>query len=490
MNRARNHSNVSDSLFIAITLLGISFIGFYLLMAWHNRPAGDDIMYIHKLYEFGWFNSWQNFSFNVRWSGYLLFDTIFIWGGDFATLRYNIFIFHIISLALAIYSFRALAVAVMGYLQLPKLSKLKSWAMGALITILCFFATSQHIEVWFWIIAMTVYLWGTLLAVLGTALLIESKSGIKTYLGLVLCFGFVGGTMEHFVLLLLFAFGLFVLWQIRKNGWVYLSSPLARKLLVAAVAMAVVFFLSIVGDGVTQRLEFEESFSTVVRSNHSSIHSFTHEISRLWHYFAQPKTLVFLLLLIPFVFWGKIWHTKSNVLAKLSRTKPLRFAIFTVVILAITCVFCFVPMYIIFGYLGPARAWLPIDLTILFLGITWAVYMGARLNVSTKLAAYTVTTSVIIGLSAISYYAIKQYPVVAHYSQAYDEQIESLSVIQSCYGQTVFVNPLPDSGTLIRLKISPDSSHILNRGYAYLVGIDCDVASVGEEPMVEDSSYY
>lgn len=457
---------------VLLGLAALLFVTFYLILAFFNRPAGDDIMYLWKLEEHGWFRSWLNFDYNVRWAGYLLFDTIFVCRGDYLDLPLNIFIFHLASITLSVFSFRALIRAFTARLELTNLTPLVVWIYATLATAGLFFATSQHIEIWFWVIAMTVYLWGVLLSIRGAAYIIDPKHNAGSWAGLIACFAFVGGTMEHYVLLLATLLSVFIFVQFRKAGYHWQTIYRNKTILktgVGLAAMLLVFAFTMAGNGVTQRIGYEQEFIDAVRADHPEQYTVGYEIKRLLHYLGQRKNLVFVLLLLPW-WWIAPRLQKNPIIQSGNRKRTQGWVAKSLLLILVSMFFCFVPMWIIYGNLGAARTWLPINLFAYLSAVLLSLHVGWHYRIHEKWRNIT-AAMVALGIAGIMVtYVVVQFPIVSQYAQAHDARIEYLLDQPDVADSLIELEPLPDSGMLIYAKMEPQPEHIFNESLVKLLG--------------------
>jgi len=79
-------------------LTAVSFILFYLILAYNNRIASDDLYFVTNLSRDGLFGSVLHFKYNQRLTSHLLYNLIFVCNTDLRSLHLQVFFFHFASI--------------------------------------------------------------------------------------------------------------------------------------------------------------------------------------------------------------------------------------------------------------------------------------------------------------------------------------------------------------------------------------------------------
>jgi len=86
-------------------LTALLFVVFMLSMSLNVRIGGDDLFMLSNLKKEGWFNSVYYSYTAVRWTSFLLFNTIFLINNEMQSLGINIFIYYLFTFTLLFHPF-------------------------------------------------------------------------------------------------------------------------------------------------------------------------------------------------------------------------------------------------------------------------------------------------------------------------------------------------------------------------------------------------
>ena len=137
-----------------------------------------------------------------RWMGLSYFFIMIAGGNTFQNTHYYIFIYY--CLTFLIFSYSVHTIIHIGITKLfdTSLPKKTTYIYSILFIASFYFFTFQHIEAWWWVCASFWYLQGIVFFLLGIALLLQEKKNILHYIFISLCFIYVGGSFEVYILII------------------------------------------------------------------------------------------------------------------------------------------------------------------------------------------------------------------------------------------------------------------------------------------------
>lgn len=428
---------------IFILLLFISaalFVAYFLLLSYHSRLCSDDLYFLNDFIDKGWFRSIADFQLNKRWPSFLLFNTVFLFNHDFQTLHWNIFMFNVLTFSLLIFSMYSLSKVIFHKILSVHVPSLYVLITALFFVISFYFSTSQSIEVWFWTIAIPIYLYPIIFFALGLANILSEKKSIITYFVIAFSFLFIGGASENFAMIIIFivSVGLILYYFSKKHLEIQVS-----KLWIAWFSLWVLFLVNLLCGGVVNRLSFEDKYSNfVLNLNWSS----------LINVFIQIKILVFGYFLFVVFFIGNYFCKNGFVI---SRFKIQKAIIFNLLFLIIIALLTFLPLVYVFHNLGPERAWVPLNFFICISLFAWSFYSGNRFSWNFKIFPIVKNLLVFVSIVILSFYMVKHYPIVSEFSEKYDARIDTLLQFKrSGNTKPVYLAPLPDSGPLVSQELN------------------------------------
>lgn len=442
---------------LSIILSGIFaclFFIFLIVIAKNIRATSDDLWFYYNVSEKGWLNALLDFEFNRRWFSFALFNFIAYLSNDFTNFQQYLFIYYLITfIILYIVSFRFFKVLLNKFFT-PHLPGYYVLILSSVFVIAFYFTTTNAIEVWFWPIASTIYLYSVLFFMLGVSELLINKNNLKTYLATFTFFIFLGGTAENFALI---AFALIIYFEAVN----FINTKrLYPKNLIAIISTAIFPIINIFSQGVKNRIEFEIYMLGIIPNK-----TFAESMSI---YFNMPRLSFFAAILL-LVFCIAI-HLKQKGFSfnynAFSKIKTI------VVIGFIFIAGTFVPLVLVFGNLGPSRAWVPLSFIICLLLFILAIYTGSKLHFHRfiKHSSTILNITAIVCIFILSLYFIKQKRITDIFSKAYDDRIEHIQGISQITsdGNYLIVEKLPDSGILSSQELSKKDDIIINLTSLYL----------------------
>ena len=452
-------------------LTSVSFILFYLILAYNNRIASDDLYFVTNLSRDGLFESVMNFKYNQRVTSHLLYNLIFVCNTDLRSLHLQVFFFHIATITGFLFSVKFLIHKCFDDLLNFPISRENAFLLSSLYTGALFFFTFQLNEVWFWTISSVIHLVPLIFIFYAAGVIIQKKSKSSSFIFIFLAFFFVGGCSETVALtvIVLLSFCIFVV-GISKNSYKKINQ-IIPQLITALVATSILFLVNILGSSTNYRVAFEGV-------QNSSLYIFSFQ--EFFGAFMQFKNVVFLLFLPLFFLLGNRFFKKGLELKTRSNWKT---ATMVILVIFLVMIATFSPLYFVFDSLGPQRAWTPFGTGIATFLIGFSFYLGNRTKIVRSKALSFVASGLVT--MAILFYITRQTPVVFKYSRAYDQRTEwLLELNRSGQKDAIGISPLPSSGMLINSKLekTPDGWH--NEMLRVALGLNFNIYAASEKESV------
>lgn len=406
------------------------FVLYFALLSWNNRPCSDDLYFYANLMEKGWFMSISEMDMNIRWAGYLLFNTIFILQKDFADIPVNIFIYDLFSLAMVFFSAYRLLREISMKIFPQKVPSYIIMLSAMTFMSAFYFSTSQSAECWFWTIASVLYLIPLALLGIAVSCLISGKRTLRNYVCTALSFLYIGGAIENIALVVIVSLSVVI-------AFIYLKGKSIRKSVslywIALASCSVLFTFQLLSEGLSNRIELENK-------------ELSFEWMRLFQVMFQMKSLVFLLFLsIAFVI-GQLLREANYILPAIRVKKTM---LIHLIIVCFVAILTFLPLIYVFGNSGPERAWIPLNYVICCSLFFWALYSGNRFAKQSQVFRLLKHVSALTVIAVMSLYIYRHYPLVSAFARAYDSRT-SLLLQKKLSGNTIaiYCEPLPDPGPL------------------------------------------
>ena len=415
-------------IYILSGIFVIMFLLFLGMVSYHVRPVSDDLWFYYSLIEHGWFNSLVLFDFNTRWTSYLMFNTIGLTATDFSVLHKSFFIYYLISFALLLWGLMRFNKLFFFRLLKWKLNFWERFIISGLIMAGLYFTTLYALEVWFWVVASTTYLWPLIFLFFGASEFLTHGTH-KSYVIIFLTFFLLGGTLENLVLVV---FVMLLLWG---SYSLFIERRFVKKIWLAAISVAILPIIVLLGQGAEKRFALE-------RAVYDRLVDFSQLFIDGIQFFNLPRWFIF--LLIWFIISFVVYNAKNRIIFP---ELNLRKAFLVNVILLLVVLFCtYLPLIIVFGNLGPARASAPVGYFLCLSFCFWAIIWGAKGSLM-KIIIPAIGGSVFM-LLMLSYLFYSQYHYTSRYAKAYDERIAFIKSDAHCNEEFIFVPELPDPGVI------------------------------------------
>ena len=246
--------------FRLLWLTAVLFVVFMLSMSLNVRIGGDDLFMLSNLKKEGWFNSVYYSYTAVRWTSFLLFNTIFLINNEIESLGINIFIYYLFTFTLLFTSLSFLIKVIIQRITKEVCPYSFRLLISIIISAVLFFATSEYIEVWFALSATPIYLIPTLFFIIGIAAVFSEKRNFTTYLYIAISFLYIGGAVETFALIVLGILLLLLLFTFKKEDSLSLKS-IRNKIITALLFTSIFITINLSGDAVVARFNHETSAS-------------------------------------------------------------------------------------------------------------------------------------------------------------------------------------------------------------------------------------
>jgi hypothetical protein len=449
----------------------ILFLNLILILCYYFRISTDDYFYIVEVERIG--------VVKVVTSSYLE------WSGRFAAFAVLNSIFKILS-------------AYPGYLFLVPLSTFilliwgifktignilkyyhigfnffEKWVLSLSFLASLFFLSFDIGETWFWCTGNAVYLFCIVAFIWGLCFILAPQNNAFTYLAIVTCFTYMGGSSEVYsaIFLLIFLFIILFYFKQFRSGlksvskdqekrplfiW-FLKNGIQRKLFIAFVSLSISSAIAIAAPG------------NYLRDQLLPTHQF------FFSFFITAKSFVkFFILYIPlhlhfiiafcaiFVFVGIEFRKRKSIQLKLEFLPFVKkITIYLVFILA---VFFYLVAYIM-SETGPARVWFLASFLFSIYCCSISFYAGyCGLFYLKWLRILKILSLFAMGI-ILSFSLISQTIVAKNYANAYDEREKLLLKCKNEMTKDAIVGvaPLPSPGMLYTSEITGDTNHYTNQ---------------------------
>ncbi len=332
-----------------------------------------------------------------------------------------------------------------------------------------FYSTFDVGTTWFWLSAAPTYIWSIIFFTLGCSIIISSKRfPLLKYFILALSFIYIGGSAETFaaVVLLLLASIVFYLILFKLD----LSD---RKIYLSRLVVAFLFCLSsliilYVGHGnIVRRSLLGET--TLLNGLLLNIKT-TRWIGIHWIIEVLPSIL---LITLPALYGGKILSQKNQVPPK--NAISIRKKLFMTVLFYIMLIFIlnYPITYLLVG-IGPARALTSVSFLTCVVFAFVFFYVGYKSGVPESVVKKIAVFSLVLCLLLNIFNMVQQFGITNKYALAYDTMMKELSAKKNDT-MVITVSPLPPSGMLPPITISPDSTANYNRFVKQALGLKADI---------------
>lgn len=411
----------------AILLFGTIFLVFLVIVSYSVRPCSDDIYFYSEFLDKGWFFSIWQMGTNIRFTGFLVFNTLCLLVGDFQDFPIIFFVFYLLLFSFLLFSTHQLIKTILTYFfQAENVPFLKFLNLSLLFISVFYFSTINAQEVWFWTIATSIYLLPIPLIFLSISELIRFKSK-WSYLTVGILFFLIGGMVENLVLTFISLLLLVVLFNWLKSRKVDWRIPILIP------SMLVLPLLSVFHSGLGKRIK-NEAYYSVENGFFKSLYS---DYVLGLNY----NRLIIILFILILVFYTAnslrtyviqpFWNLKKTI-------------VLSIIILILSFLTTFIPMFSVYGNFGPARASLPFFFVLIVITIFWTFILGLKYHIKN---IYFIPVSIVVNLM-IGIFTFNQQIKTSQFALEYDNRVKEIKMKKLYKGSFLVAKPLPDSGVI------------------------------------------
>jgi hypothetical protein len=433
------------------------FVLLFLMLCRYSRLATDDYYFIWDVRNHGIISN--VYSQYMEWCG--RFAANFLMDLVYKLLDVNqtyYFLFPLLSFAFligGIYRLITTTADDLGYI----INTSQKWIVTLSFTALLFFLSVDIGETWFWYCGLSSYLWSITAFVWGISFLFYNRNQIISYLGIIVCFIYVGGSSEVYSVIYGLILLLFIIYNWRKSISlkVFVSSEINKKLIVLYAIFGISFIIFLIApgnylrDGLFPKHQLFYSFYITAKS--------IVKFGALYLPFKVPFIIAFSSSFL--IIGESIRSINASVFSVSFKTL---FYCITILFCSLLFIFFFLVAYVMVET-GPPRLWFLISFLLSVYCSIVCFYAGYTGILNAKKIIIIKNVSVILGIGLMLFFIVKEYSIVSKYSKANDERIEQLvSLNHSLQKDTIIkLTPLPPSGMLYSTEIASDTSHFTNK---------------------------
>jgi hypothetical protein len=417
-------SGLTDSI---IFLFGIIFLCFLVFVSFSVRPCSDDLYFYAEYLDKGWFNAIWEMGTNIRFTGFLVFNSICLAVKDFQDFPLAFFFYYLLLFSFLCFStYRLIKTLLIHLFYLPNPSFIQVFNLSSLFIASFYFSTINAQEVWFWTIATTIYLLPIPLLFLAISELIRHKTK-RSYFSAGILFFLIGGMVENLVLTLfslIFVVNVFIWLTFKKIDW---------RLVLSKITLLMLPFLSWIHSGLGKRIK-NEAYYSVENGIFKTLYS---DYNLAFNY----NRMLMLFLILVLVFYSAF---RLKGILKIPSWSSRKMCILSLFLLLVSFITTFLPMFYVYGNFGPARASLPFFLVLIILIFCWTFLLGLK---------YQVKVSIILPVSMVSVllvgiFTFKQVNTTRHFAREYDNRVQNIIEQKGSKALFLVASPLPDSGII------------------------------------------
>ncbi len=435
-------------------LSSVSFLFFYLILSYFNRPAFDDFIGIYfaegkSIFQYV---SEMYLTISGRWISWAYMYSVISSASSFQGMYTYFFIYYIFTLAILIYSFNQIIQAFFVRLFNISISFKISLVYSVLFLACFYFFTFQNIETWWYIGASFMYLQGIVFLLLGIALLLRKKKTFIHYFLIVFSFIYAGSCYEVYSLIICFLFVSLIIYFLLKNkkNWKSLREHWFFKgFLIAFISMSASSLICVFAKSNLDRSN-DYKFDLARKSLGS-------DWSVILNFLGENKLAVAILLaMVWFIVGINIKnHTLSNRNNELIKA-TFKFSLFTL-FSSVLITYLFQKLFL-YDCLIPSRGWAFTSIALAFFCCFSFLLIGYFFSINIILQNAIKVLIPVIVFTVLTYNLINQYKITNVYSEKYDALIDSfLDAKKNNNRETFYMEKLPDSGMLMQLDMEDDS---------------------------------
>lgn len=448
--------NHEKMILLLLFLSGLVFILFLIVTARNVRPCSDDLFFYSEFKTYGWFDSIWNLETNIRITGFYIFNSICFFASDFLDLPRVYFIYFLLLFCFLLFAINYFLLNFLSYFNNEKkVNFLLLFPTSFLFLVTLYFSTINAQEVWFWTIATSIYLLPVPLILLALSEYFKDNTAIS-FIKVAVLFTIIGGGVENFVLSLFFSMLTIYLYQLvfkRKAN---------KKIIFGALFLTILPSISFLHNGIHNRLILE-------KNKNLDGHFFNFSFLDFDSGFNVKRVLILLFFYFLVFFVGRAFKRIGiDISIKFKQIVSINF-----LLLLVTYICTFLPLSLIFGSLGPARASMPFTFLLNTSCLFWAFYFGNHFTFKTRIFIIPAVLSLIM----MSKFVYMQFFITQSFSKAFDKRIAFIKSQKNLKSKFILVDPLPNSGVIPSMEASilekkPNlTSYYLGR----LNGLDKDV---------------
>jgi hypothetical protein len=240
-------------------------------------------------------------------------------------------------------------------------------------------------------------------------------------------FFLIGGMVENLVLTVVSLMVVVILYKwlkLRKIDW---------RLLLSAIPLLVLPILSVIHSGLGKRIKNEAYYSVengIFKTLYSD-YDFGLNYNRL--------TIILIILILVFYIANRI---KDQVKQPSWNVKKM--LLLSVIVLIVSFITTFLPMFYVYGNFGPARASLPFFLVLIILIFCWTFLLGLKYQVN-RIYFFPVSIFAILMMGIFSF---NQQIKTSHFAHEYDKRVREIIKQKNSKAPFLVAKPLPDSGVI------------------------------------------
>jgi len=415
--------------------IGLLFISnvlaliYFLYIGYYNCPDLDDISFSGQIRESGffrsvavWYNNWQG-----RFLPHLIINTfMLLYAYSFSLLPYTLTL-----ILLFVYSLNRL---IKIFFEIPLFLRIN---ISIFILSVIIFSAFEF-NTFFWLTASTMYYGGPVMLTLGISAVLFKKSSISNYIILILSFLYVGCSSEHFALLVLLVFLLWMGYKTISKRFSFrfmFNDIIFQRLTMAFVLTLISFIIMIAAPGNKVRAglidhpDFGSHLSIFITSFKTTV------------FYTVVKFPAYLISFIVLYRAGSLTENKTQ-LFHFSWFKILIILILCsmIIILYNTALFVYITSYM------PGLRTLIYFTFILIILISVLAYNAGIIqkSINKHQKSFVIPVSALmIYIAFIVYLSIMEFPLVRSYAESYNKRTEILKHFNSLnHKDTLYIEKL------------------------------------------------
>lgn len=338
-----------------------------------------------------------------------------------------------------------------------EVERLTSWGLASLAISVLYFFTSQAVEVFTFMGAVTDRLLPFLLMTWGLNLLLSSGSPGNRF-AIVLCAFLMAGTGENGTLSLLTACFVFAT---HRRFW--RKKTLSFSFVLFTTSLLTFFVIENLSAGNATRLQVERTHHfTCGTGGGYCAETLNIFLPRLF----APRMLLALPLLLVFSVFSFGLHEEAKEKLGNYCARSIKFFLFLLPpVVALHVIIAFA----VFDNYGPLRIWMPVNGLLAVLSVATAIWLGTRFG-----AHWLKYAAGILACGVIAFYFSRYFSGTNGYARAYDARVAYLLQIKTP-DSVVTVPPLPPSGIVVQGDIMVDAKDDVNRDFKNTYRLPFDV---------------